>query len=95
MISGLGSGWLTCSPESQDGLHQGGTSGRHSACPEICRAHGRCVLPARVADGHQGVIHRMERGRYALPPRPWFFKMDFSCQERSSLTKQDVCDPPC
>lgn len=54
MICGLGSGWLTCAPDSQGGLHQGGTSGR-----EICRACGHHVLPAGVADGHQGVVHRI------------------------------------
>lgn len=53
IISGLGSGWLTCAPNSKGGLHQRGTCGRHSACPEIFRACGHHVLSAGVADGHQ------------------------------------------
>lgn len=94
MICGLGSGWLTCAPDSQGGLRQGGTSGRDSACLEICRERGHHVLPAGVADGHQGVVHRMETGSSALPRWPCFFKTAFSCPEHPFLAKQDVCIPP-
>lgn len=93
-ISALGSGRRTRAPDSSYGPHQRGASGTDSARPEICRACGHRVLPAVVADGHQGLAQKMDRGWSALPPQPWFFKTGISRRERSSLTKQDVCVAP-